>query len=193
MEQKTTRGLTRAALTIVVGSFVFACAAGALAANDFDIGKWFFGEIESAQARVELYCDPRYLKEMDAIAAAVGTHRHEGRLANFFPELFHCSGFSIFGRATRDGRMYHGRILDCMKGVGLEQNAVVIVHQPDGGRTWVNVSYAGFVGSVTAMNEKHISIGEMGGVRPRHARVLGRQRGQQESREPHAVYPLQLD
>jgi hypothetical protein len=27
----------------------------------------------------------------------------------------------------------------------------------------VNISYAGFVGSVTAMNEKHISIGEMGG------------------------------
>ena len=132
--------------------------------SSFDRGTWFFGEIESAQARVEPYCDPRYLEEMDAIAAAVGAHRQEGRLANFFPELFHCSGFSIFGRATKDGRMYHGRILDYMKGVGLEQNAVVIVHQPDGGRNaWVNISYAGFVGSVTAMNEKHISIGEMGG------------------------------
>jgi hypothetical protein len=132
--------------------------------SSFVTGRWFFGEIESAQARVEPYCDPRYLAEMDAIADAVGAHRQEGRLANFFPELFHCSGFSIFGKATKDGRMYHGRILDYMKGVGLEQNAVVIVHQPDGGRNaWVNVSYAGFVGSVTAMNEKHISIGEMGG------------------------------
>ncbi|RME95115.1 MAG: hypothetical protein D6766_04130, partial [Verrucomicrobia bacterium] len=28
---------------------------------------------------------------------------------------------------------------------------------------WVNVSYAGFVGSVTAMNERGISLGEMGG------------------------------
>ena len=132
--------------------------------SSFATGRWFFGEVESAQARVEPYCDARYLEEMDAIADAVGAHRQEARLANFFPELFHCSGFSIFGRATKDGRMYHGRILDYMKGVGLEQNAVVIVHQPDGGRhAWVNVSYAGFVGSVTAMNEKHISIGEMGG------------------------------
>ena len=132
--------------------------------SSFATGRWFFGEIESAQARVEPYCDPRYLEEMDAIADAVGAHRQEARLANFFPELFHCSGFSIFGRATKDGRMYHGRVLDYMKGVGLEQNAVVIVHQPDGGRhAWVNVSYAGFVGSVTAMNEKHISVGEMGG------------------------------
>jgi len=88
----------------------------------------------------------------------------EGRLANFFPELFHCSGFSIFGKATVGGRMYHGRVLDYMRGIGLEQNAVVMVYRPDGGRNaWVNVGYAGFVGSVTAMNEKGISIGEMGG------------------------------
>jgi hypothetical protein len=132
--------------------------------SSFDRGNWFFGEIESAQARVQPYCDPRYLEEMDAIAAAVGAHPQEARLANFFPELFHCSGFAVFGKATQGGRMYHGRILDYLRGVGLEQNAVVIVYQPDGGRNaWVNVSYAGFVGSVTAMNEKHISIGEMGG------------------------------
>ena len=133
--------------------------------SSFERGNWFFGEIEAAQKRVEPFCEGRYLEEMDAIAAAVGAHRQEGRLANFFPELFHCSGFSIFGKATKDGRIYHGRVLDYMKGIGLEQNAVVIVHQPDGGRhAWVNVSYAGFVGSVTAMNEKHISVGEMGGL-----------------------------
>jgi hypothetical protein len=28
---------------------------------------------------------------------------------------------------------------------------------------WVNISYAGFIGSVTGMNSEHISIGEMGG------------------------------
>ena len=132
--------------------------------SSFATGKWFFGEIESAQARVQPHCDPRYLEEMDAIAAAVGAHPQEARLANFFPELFHCSGFAVLGSATKGGRMYHGRVLDYMKGIGLEQNAVVIVHQPDDGRhAWVNVSYAGFVGSVTAMNEKNISIGEMGG------------------------------
>jgi hypothetical protein len=40
---------------------------------------------------------------------------------------------------------------------------VVIVHQPDYGHAWVNLGYAGFVGTVTAMNEAGISIGEMGG------------------------------
>ncbi|MBI2927258.1 MAG: hypothetical protein HYY24_16310 [Verrucomicrobia bacterium] len=131
--------------------------------SSFDKGRWFFGEIEQAQKRLAPFIDDRYLQEMDAMAAAAGLEKEEVRLANFFPELFHCSGFALFGDATVGGRMYHGRILDYMKGVGLEPNATVIVHQPDYGHAWVNVSYAGFIGSVTAMNEKHISVGEMGG------------------------------
>ena len=131
--------------------------------SSFPKGRWFFGEIEEAQRRLGPFIDPRYLEEMDAIALAVGREKEEIRLANFFPELFHCSGFAVFGKATKDGRLYHGRVLDYLRGVGLEQNAVVIVTRPDQGNAWVNVSYAGFVGSVTAMNEKKVAIGEMGG------------------------------
>ena len=39
-----------------------------------------------------------------------------------------------------------------------------MVYQPNYGNAWVNLGYAGFIGSVTAMNEKGISIGEMGGA-----------------------------
>ena len=131
--------------------------------SSFDTGKWFFGEVEGAESRLEPFMDKRYLTEIDAMADAAGIDRQEARLANFFPELFHCTGFSLFGKATRDGHMYHGRVLDYLKGVGLEQNAIVIVYQPDYGNAWVNLGYAGFIGSVTAMNEKGISIGEMGG------------------------------
>lgn len=126
-------------------------------------GRWFFGEIEEAQGRLQKFMDPRYLREMDAMADAAGLPREEMRLANYFPELFHCSGFALLGEATEGGRIYHGRVLDYLKGVGLEQNACVTIVQPDQGNAWVNVGYFGFVGSVTAMNEKGISIGEMGG------------------------------
>ena len=131
--------------------------------SSLEKGSWFFGEIESAQKRLAPFIGERYVREMNAMAEAAGLHPQEIRLANVFPELFHCSGFSIHGSATSDGQMYHGRILDYLKGMGLEQNAVVIVTQPDKGNAWVNCGYAGFVGSVTAMNEKHLSIGEMGG------------------------------
>jgi hypothetical protein len=131
--------------------------------SSFAKGKWFFREIEEAQQRLAPHMRPEYLQEMDALAFAAGVEKEEARLANYFPELFHCSGFALFGDATTGGRMYHGRILDYLRGVGLEQNAVVIVMKPEHGHAWVNISYAGFVGSVTAMNEKHIAIGEMGG------------------------------
>jgi isopenicillin-N N-acyltransferase-like protein len=131
--------------------------------SSFGKGRWFFGEIEEAQSRVEPFAAAEHLREMDALAAAAGLHRQEARLANFFPELFHCSGFALHGSATVDGRLYHGRILDYMRGAGLEENAVVAVCRPDWGNAWVNVTYAGFLGSVTAMNEKQVAIGEMGG------------------------------
>ena len=131
--------------------------------SSFEDGKWVFGEIESAQQRLNPFMDGRYLREMDSLASAAGLPREEVRLANFFPEMFHCSGFALFGKTTVDGRLYHGRILDYMRGMGLEQSAVVMVFQPDRGNAWVNVGYAGFIGSVTAMNEQHVAIGEMGG------------------------------
>ncbi|MEQ2009402.1 MAG: C45 family peptidase [Limisphaerales bacterium] len=131
--------------------------------SSFAKSRWFFSEIEEATGRFGKFVDPRYTREMDAMASAAGVLREEARLANYFPELFHCSGFAVFGDATAGGRIYHGRVLDYMKGIGLEQNATVIVHQPDQGHAWVNISYAGFIGSVTAMNAKHISVGEMGG------------------------------
>lgn len=131
--------------------------------SSFAKGRWFFGEIEAAQARIQPFIDPRYLGEMDAIALATGHDKEEIRLANFFPELFHCSGFALFGEATLKGTLYHGRILDYLRGLGLEQNAAVIVYRPDQGNAWVNVTYAGFVGSVTGMNDKKVAIGEMGG------------------------------
>jgi len=131
--------------------------------SSFAKGRWFFGEIEEAQNRINPFIDPRHLAEMDAIAMATGHDREEIRLANFFPELFHCSGFALFGDATVGGKMYHGRVLDYLRGMGLEQNAVVMISKPDKGNAWANVSYAGFIGSVTAMNDKHVAIGEMGG------------------------------
>jgi len=40
---------------------------------------------------------------------------------------------------------------------------VTMAIERDGARRFVNVGYAGFIGSVTGMNEKQVAIGEMGG------------------------------
>ncbi len=146
-----------------VGNLVERVLYGVGVGSSFAKSRWFFSEIEEAQSRFGKFVDRRYTEEMDAMARAAGVEPEEARLANFFPELFHCSGFALWGAATADGRLYHGRVLDYMKGVGLEQNAVVIIHQPDQGHAWVNVGYAGLTGTVTAMNAKGVAVGEMGG------------------------------
>ncbi len=146
-----------------VRGLVFKVLYGVGVGSSFAKGRWFFGEIEQAHKRLAPFITERTYRELDAMAQAAGITKEEVRLANFFPELFHCSGFALTGSATVDGRIFHGRVLDYLRGVGLEQSAVVAVYRPDQGYAWVNIGYAGFIGSVTAMNEKHISIGEMGG------------------------------
>ena len=105
----------------------------------------------------------RYFEEMEGLAAGSGQKVADVRAGNFIPELFHCSGFALAKSATKNGNLLHGRVLDYAIDWGLQDHAVVIVYEPEGRLPWINVSYAGFIGSVTGMNAEHISVGEMGG------------------------------
>ncbi len=109
------------------------------------------------------YVPDRYTDEMNGLAAGSGMKPEDVVAGNFVPELFHCSGFAIMNSATKDGTLYHGRVLDYAIRWHLQEHAVLIVAEPEGRVPFVNVSYAGFIGSVTGMNAKHISVGEMGG------------------------------
>jgi hypothetical protein len=119
--------------------------------------------IEQITAIQKKYVPEKYYEEMAGLAAAAGLDESDVVCGNFIPELFHCSGFAIMNRATRDGTLYHGRVLDYAIDWGLQEHAVLVVAEPDGGIPFVNVTYAGFIGSVTGMNARHVSIGEMGG------------------------------
>ena len=73
------------------------------------------------------------------------------------------SGVALRGKATVGGQVLHARVLDYMRDIGLQQSAAVVVFQPLGRHAWMSVGYAGFLGTVTAMNETGLAIGEMGG------------------------------
>ncbi len=105
----------------------------------------------------------RFIEELEGIAAGAGLSFEDAAAANFIPELFHCSGFAIMNGATKDGTLYHGRILDYAVDWKLQEHAVLTIAEPENGHAFVNVTYAGFIGSVTGMNARHVSIGEMGG------------------------------
>ena len=105
----------------------------------------------------------RFLEEMRGLADGAECETADILVANFIPELFHCSGFALMNGATKDGTLYHGRILDYSTDWKLQEHAVLIVAEPEGRIPFANVTYAGFVGSVTGMNAEHVSVGEMGG------------------------------
>ena len=111
----------------------------------------------------EKHVPKKYFEEMQGLADASGLDPELVRLGNFIPELFHCSGFAVMNSATKDGTLYHGRVLDYAIDWKLQEHAVIIVAEPEDGIPFVNVTYSGFLGSVTGMNAEHVSIGEMGG------------------------------
>lgn len=105
----------------------------------------------------------RFIIEMQGIADGSGIPYEKILLLNLTPEMFHCSGITVSGKATTHEELYHVRVLDYSAGKNLQNSAVLIVAEPEIGHAFLNVTYAGFIGSVTGMNDQKIAVGEIGG------------------------------
>ncbi len=126
-------------------------------------GHWFRHDLEQAYSRLSPHIPERHKQETRAMAVALNLDPKLAEALNVFPEMFHCSGFAVFGSATQGGKLYHGRVLDYMTSIGLQDSATTFIVAVDGKIPFANVGYAGFIGSVSGMNAKAISLGEMGG------------------------------
>ncbi|MFA7230624.1 MAG: C45 family peptidase [Victivallaceae bacterium] len=138
---------------------VLVVAAGYMLTKD----DWFFTRIQEVINRTTPFIPGRFLTECDAMSKAAGITADSGRRLNYFPEMFHCSGVAVCKSATTNGQVVHARVLDYMKDVNLQNYAALMVFMPEKYNNWVSVSYAGMLGTVTAMNEKGLAMGEMGG------------------------------
>ncbi|MGQ9504412.1 MAG: C45 family autoproteolytic acyltransferase/hydrolase [Thermogutta sp.] len=126
-------------------------------------GVWFIEQMEEIHRRTQPFIPDRYLAEIDALAEAAGVSQRDARYTNLFPERFHCSGVAVRGKASKDGRVIHARVLDYMRDINLQGCATVEVFMPADRYAWMSAGYSGLVGTVTAMNEKGLAVGEMGG------------------------------
>jgi hypothetical protein len=132
-------------------------------AQTMNTGRWFREDLDNAYKKLKPYIPERHLSETRALARGLEMDEHLIEVLNVFPELFHCSGFALFGSATEGGKLYHGRVLDYMTTIGLQDAATTFIVAPNGHIPFVNIGYAGFTGSVSGMNAERISLGEMGG------------------------------
>jgi isopenicillin-N N-acyltransferase-like protein len=103
------------------------------------------------------------LEEMKGVAEGSEIPYEKILALNLFPEMFHCSAITAHHQATKNGDLYHVRVLDYAIGKGLQNTAVIMCVEPKEGYAFLNVSYAGFIGSVTGMNAQKIAVGEIGG------------------------------
>jgi hypothetical protein len=126
-------------------------------------GRWFRQELKEAYQRLAPHIPEDHTTETRSLASSLAMDQRLIETLNVFPELFHCSGFAVFGKATKGGKLYHGRVLDYMTTIGLQDAATTFIVAVDGKIPFANVGYAGFIGSVTGMNARAISLGEMGG------------------------------
>ena len=133
------------------------------AAETIQSGDWFMDRMAEIERRTGPHIPKRFVEECDALSTAAGISVRDGRYGNLFPERFHCSGVAVRGKASLGGQVVHARVLDYMRDINLQTGAAVIVFLPEGYNKWMTLGYAGFIGTVTAMNEHGLAIGEMGG------------------------------
>lgn len=125
------------------------------------------GRVESFAQNISLlmsFVPEHFKEEMQGLADGSGVPLQKIVILNLFPEMFHCSGITVSGDASKKGVLYHARVLDYSVGKNLQSTAVLQIVQPDKGNVFLNVSYAGFIGSITGMNKEKIAIGEIGGL-----------------------------
>ncbi len=115
-------------------------------------------------------CSPfipeRYKREMEGLADASGCDLKTLRRAHVISVLTErgCSAFTVWGNATEDGALYHGRNFDWITSAGLEDTAVLLLYDPDGFHKFASAGYAGLIGVLSGMNMEGISISQIGAI-----------------------------
>lgn len=121
-----------------------------------------FVEFEQALPKMVSHIESDHMLEMQGLADGAGVSLDEIVLLNCFPEAFHCSAVTAADKASVDGSLYHLRVLDYGVGKGLVPSFVFIIAHPEGKTPYCSLSYAGFIGVISGMNQAKISVGELG-------------------------------
>lgn len=116
-------------------------------------------------------CSPhipdRYKRELEGLADGSGVDLkvlRRGHVLSVITERG-CSSFAVWGNATADGKLYHGRNFDWIASAGLEDTAILVLYEPEGGlHPFASAGYAGLIGVLSGMNMEGIAIGQIGAI-----------------------------
>lgn len=108
----------------------------------------------------------RYKREMEGLADGAGVPLKKLRRVHVISVVTErdCSVFAVFGSATADGKTYLGRNFDWIMDAGLQNEAALILYEPEGYKPFASAGYLGFVGVLSGMNMDKIAIGQIGAI-----------------------------
>ncbi len=107
----------------------------------------------------------RYLDEMRGVADGSDVPLKQLQRLHALIEISAtCSSFAVFGRATPDGRLIHGRNLEWNIRAGAQRYIRLFVYRPEGRHVFVSVGFTGFIGTLSGINERGVSIGQIGAL-----------------------------
>ena len=117
--------------------------------------------VESGLAMVP-YFPPSHLAEMDAFAKAVGLDRREligvNTLVDNYRGGFGCSSMIVGPKRSKTGGVLFGRNLDFFTLGRLHKVSMVIVYRPDEKRAFATVTFPGFFGCLSGMNDAGLAV-----------------------------------
>lgn len=163
------------------------------------VDKFYFPEFfDEAFERARPFIPQEYLDEMHGLAHGsrlpismihhihilpeIGEWGGKKQIKNIIKQMMDgelatsCSNISVAQSATPDGKMYTVRILDwgLHKISKLHQYPLISVNKPDKGNSYVNIGWVGFIGAISGMNDKGITLGEMGYGNPEGETLRGK-------------------
>ena len=74
-------------------------------------------------------------------------------------DILGCNGFVVSGNATVDGKVYHGRDFMLATGGIYQDEALMTIYIPEGGKPFVTIGAPGFVGQTAGINSQGVSMG----------------------------------
>lgn len=121
------------------------------------------------------FMDPEVFAEMHGMSDASGTDYLLIRRIHFFGEITRgaCSLFGAHSSATRGGNRVMLRAFDWNTGVGLQNYPTITVYHPLGGEkqpllghAWMNIGWAGWIGSLSGVSSELLGMGSIGITNP---------------------------
>ena len=129
------------------------------------VGRWMVRRrLDRAWRRMKPHIPARYLEEMEGLSDGAEIPLKVLQRVHAIPDLTSvtCASSACAGSATADGRMIHIRNLDWATHSNVQRYAALLVTHPAGQHAFVNVGWLGFIGVISGVSDRGISVGEIG-------------------------------